>query len=70
MICLIAYVQCLILAINLKFVLGMRCFLVDMRNVPGGSHETGRNSNLEQPREDEVPIQIISSHSQRQTSAM
>jgi len=55
MICLIAYVQCLILAINLKFVLGMRRFLVDTRNVPGGSHETGRNSNLEQPREDEVP---------------
>jgi hypothetical protein len=54
-ICLIAYVQCLILAINLKFVLGMRRFLVDTRNVLGGSHETGRNSNLEQPHEDEVP---------------
>jgi hypothetical protein len=50
MICLIAYVHCLILATNLKYVLGMRRFLVDTRNVPGGSHETGRNSNLEQPQ--------------------
>jgi hypothetical protein len=37
MICLIAYVQWLILSTNLKFVLEMRCFLVDTRNVPGGS---------------------------------
>ena len=55
MIWFIRSIQRLINAIILKFDSGMRRFLVDTRNQCTGVHESERNSNLEEPRDGEVP---------------